>query len=463
MAEVAEALTEELEIDPGEPITPGIPETTYKFDEEFQGKIAALCVRDTQFMQRTEGLVQPEYFESAADAHIVHIATRYYQKYRKVPGDLKVVIMLIKADKIAKVMKPEMAPLVGARAKELWGHDISDRDYVVDQVATFARYQAVSKAILDSVTHLDLYEFDKIQARLSRALDTGAHADNGAYNYGEMLEARTEERLERAAGKLPPTGITTGYPDIDKHLYHKGWGKRELSVLMGGAKSGKTTALIDFGVSACGHMYRYNVLYVTLEVSAKIIAERMDSRISEQLMFELNSHIHDVKAKVGDFMKKAGKFIIHEFPTGSMRVSDLRRLIERYRSKGITFDLVIVDYADLMAPERYTDSAIENSKNVYVTLRGLAMEEDLAILTATQTNREGAKKMVATMTDIAEDFNKVRIADIVISINKTEDERKMNQARLYFAAVRNGPSNFSIRIQQDTDRMRFVKEVLGEE
>ena len=459
-----ELILSELEL-PGDDraVEEGTSATHYKFDESFQGKIASLCLRDTPFMQQTENLVRPEYFESIMDASLVNLANRYFEKYRKVPGDITTLSMLIKHDVVKKIIKREIAAPLIARLKELLTHDISDREYVVEQVATFARHQAVSKAILDSVEHLDINDFDKISTTLKKALDVGSHEDSGEYNYGEMIDVRSEERIDRVAGKASPTGITTGYPGIDKHLYHKGWGKRELSVLMGGAKAGKTSAMIDFGISACGHLHRYNVLYVTLEVSAKIIAERIDANVSDRAMFELDEHIHDIKSKVKEFMSKSGRFIIHEFPTGSMRVSDLRRLLEREKAKGNKFDLVIVDYADLMAPERYTDNAIENSKNVYINLRGLAMQEDIAILTATQTNREGSKKMVATMTDIADDFNKVRIADIVISINKTEEERSMKQARLYFAAVRNGPSGFSIRVQQNLDRMQFITEVLGEE
>ena len=465
MSELATAeISTEMEL-PGDdmPIPEGGAASRYKFDESFQAKISALCLRDTPFMQKVDNLVRPEYFESTMDAALVNLANRYYEKYRKVPGDISTLSMLLKHDVNKKIIKREMLPMMVGRLKELLKHDISDRDFVIEEVATFARHQAVSKAILDSVGHLDMNEFDKISTTLKKALDVGSNDDGDAYDYGEMLDARTTLRIERAAGKAPPTGVTTGYPLIDQHLYHKGWGKGELSVIMGGAKAGKTTALIDFGVSACGHIHRYNVLYVTLEVSANIVAERMDARISEQIMFELDTHIHEVARKVKDFRERSGKFIIKEYPTGSMRVSDLRRLLERYKSQGISFDLVVVDYADLMAPERYTDNAIENSKNVYVNLRGLAMQEKIAILTATQTNRAGSTKMVATMTDIADDFNKVRIADIVISINKTEEERAIKQARLYFAAVRNGPSNFSIRIEQDLERMRFVSSVIGEE
>lgn len=436
----------------------------YKFDSDFQSKIAALCLRDTQFMQRVDGLIRPEYFENLSEAAAVKVAMTYYDKYKKCPGDLATISALIKHDLIAKTIGKDLAATAWGHVKsKLFVTDISDRDFVVEQVATFSRHQAVSRAILEAVGHLDINEFDKISRDIQAALNVGEHGDSAGYDYGEMVEARTQERLDRAAGKLPPTGITTGHPDLDKYLYHKGWGKRELSVLMGPAKGGKTTALIDFGISACASMNKYNVLYVSLEVSAKIISERIDARVSSILMNELNAKPHEIKDKVKKFMASAGKFIIHEFPTGSMKASDLRRLVERYKAKGIKFDMVIVDYADLMAPERYVDDSIENSKGVYVALRGFAMLEDIAVLTATQTNREGAKKMVSTMTDVAEDFNKIRIADIVISINKTEEEKKSNQARLFFAAVRNGPSGFSIRIAQDLGRMRFISDIIGEE
>lgn len=443
------------------PSTEPAPKAHFDFDSGFQSKIAALCLRDTTFLQRVDGLVEPDHFESAVEARLIDVVNRYYQRYKKAPADKSTIAHLIKKHLIDKLIRKEDAALMIHHVMTLWGVDISDRDFVIDEVAVFARHQAVSKAILASVEDLDKRNFENIQKALQSALNVGAHAENEVYSYGGEIDGRTEIRLERAAGTGPRTGITTGYPAIDRHLYHKGWGIRELSVLMGGAKAGKTTALMTFGINAAHE--RNNVLYVTLEVSARIIADRADANISNHLMFELESNIHDIKDKVREWRDRAGRFDIIEFPTGSMRVSDLRRLLEKKKAQGITYDLVIVDYADLMAPERITDNSIENSKSVYVNLRGLAMTENIAILTATQTNREGAKAAVAKMEHIAEDFNKVRIADVVISINKTDEERSANQARLYFAAVRNGPSNFAIRIQQDVDRMKFITDVVGPE
>lgn len=480
MSELATAEESVITLPESEPIesmtTGSGPSSTYTFDEAFQEKIVALALRDATFMGRAEGLIRPEYFESTAHAALVNITNRYYEKYRKIPGDKATLSHLIKHDVINKVITKEMAAacvraLVDRKPEDieaglnpgLFQIDVSDRDYVVDQVSTFARNKATGQAILESVEDLDRNDFDRIHERIRKALDVGAHQDAGIYDYGETIEARTHERLERAAGKLPPTGITTGHHEFDKLLYHKGWGRKELSVLLGAAKMGKTTALIDFGISACGSAQKHNVLYVTLEVSAQIIAERLDARVSETKMNELDKNIHTVKSAVQVFMKNAGKFIIQEFPSGSMKVSDLRRLIERFKSKGIVFDLVVVDYADLMQPERMTDSTTENSKSVYVNLRGLAMQEGFALLTATQTNREGAKKAVATATDVAEDFNKIRIADVVISLNKTDEEKKLNECRLHFAACRNQAGGFTVRIRQEIDKMKFFAEYLGED
>lgn len=433
----------------------------YEFDADFQAKIVALTLRDTQFAQLTDGLIRPEYFESSAGAALIKIATGYFARYKKAPGDKTVLAALLKDAIRSKKLPVELAKLAIATIPAVFSTDISDRDFVADEVATFSRHQAVTQAILSSVELVEKRDFDAIGALVRKAIDTGINVMSSAYDYGAMVAARTQDRKDRAAGLRPPTGITTGYPLIDEHLYHKGWGRRELSVLMGAAKSGKSMALLDASIQAARHGYR--VLYVTLEVAANILAERIDANVSNIVMSELQLRPHEVEDAVTKFMAKAAPIVIHEFPTGSMRVSDLRRLVEQYRSQGVTFDLVVVDYADLMCPERVTDNVQENSKSIYINLRGLAMLEGVAMLTATQTNREGAKKAVAGMTDVAEDFNKIRIADIVISINKTEEEARLGVARLFWAASRNQRSGFTLRIQQDIDRAKFIVEVIGEE
>lgn len=443
-----------------------LPETdekvpVYDFDTLFQQKIVALAIRDTAFAQTTDGLIKPEFFDSSAHSALIKVANNYYERYKKAPGD-KTTFKSLMANAIRdKLLPHEIARVALSLMPALFEADVSDRDYVADEVATFARHQAVAAAVLASVDLIGKRDFTTIGQMVRKAIDIGINVTGGAYNYGEMAEVRTQDRKDRAAGTKAPTGITTGYAALDSHLYHKGWGRKEMSVLMGGPKAGKSMAMIGFGVNAIANGYR--TLYVTLEVASEIIAERMDANISDMVMSELMVKPHEVEEKVRAFMDKAAPFIIQEFPTGTMRASDLRRLIETYKARGVVFDLVIVDYADLMAPERVTDNVQENSKSVYVNLRGLAMQEGFALLTATQTNREGAKKAVATMTDVAEDINKIRIADVVISLNSSDEERALKQARLYFAASRNQRSGFSVRVEQDVDRGKYISKVLGED
>jgi replicative DNA helicase len=433
----------------------------FDYDLSFQKKIAALTVRDVKFVQRTDGLVLPEYFESLPVAQLVAIAIDYFKTYKRLPADKNIFAQVIKENLAKGLLRKDDAPSVILTLKELWDHDIGDRDFVIDQVATFAKHQAVTDAIRESIKKLDKGDFPAIQEKLSKALAVGATPEQGVYDFKRSIDSRTFDRKEIAAGKRSPTGISTGYAAIDDKLYHKGWGKRELSVIMGGAKSGKTTALLDFAVKAVGN--GHNVLYATLEVSASILSSRMDANISDTPFKELTSHIITVMDKVRKWGEKAGELKIVEYPTGSMRVSDLRRLIEHYKSQGVMFDMVVVDYADIMQPERFVESTTENSKSVYVGLRGLAMQEGFALLTATQTNRQGFTAAVAKAEHVADDFNKVRIADVIISINATEEEVKEGYARLYFAASRNQAAGFSIRIEQDRERMKFIKRVLGEE
>lgn len=88
---------------------------------------------------------------------------------------------------------------------------------------------------------------------------------------------------------------------------------------------------------------------------------------------------------------------------------------------------------------------------------------DCALLTATQSNREGVKAVVVKAEHVAEDFNKIRTADLVISINATEEERNNGEERLYFAASRNQESGFTVRVKQDMKKMQAIQSVIGVE
>jgi replicative DNA helicase len=202
---------------------------------------------------------------------------------------------------------------------------------------------------------------------------------------------------------------------------------------------------------------------VTLEVSAKIIAERLDANIAEIGLNALGMNAEEVAARVEAAKAGCGLLRIHEFPTGSLTAKALTRLLHHYKAKGTVFDLVVVDYADLMAPDHRSSDTIDNSKQIYVGLRAIAQMENVALLSATQTNREGFQQAVQRMEHVSDDINKARIVDLLISINAMEDEKARQEARLYFAASRNQEDGVTIRVKQALERGKFIARVLGKE
>jgi len=441
----------------------------FEFDAEFQSKVATHSMRNLDFLRKIAHLLKPDYFENAGEAAMVNIALRYYRQYGSVPTVLAAREFFAE-DIRNKVVRSDIRPAAMEAFKTCFqpAADLSDGQYIAERVAEFARHQAISATILQSVDLLEKKQFDKIAKNVKAACDVGINTDGEEYDYYERIAERTAERADRLAGKLPPTGITTGHRMIDDLLYHKGWGRKELSVILGGAKAGKTTFLINAAKAAS--LAGFNVLYVTCEVASRIIAERLDASMTDTEIKNLMAKMKEVEGKLRATMPRAGKIKFAEYPSGTLTPSMLRGLIESYKSprlnpdgtvrEPVQFDMIVVDYADIMAPDFRTQDAIENSKGIYLALRAIAMEENVAMLSATQTNREGMKSTVATATHVADDINKVRTVDIMISINITDEERANGEARLYFAASRNQAGGFTIFIKQELEKMKFIASII---
>lgn len=433
--------------------------TTYEFDAGFQKKIVAMLMRDEVFLQRVEGLVDPKYLDSDAHAWLVDLINRHHQTYRQIPSG-SIVINEIRTAKAAGKLKEEFVDEIKEVLKHVYGKpDLSNRDYTAEQVAKFARERAIEEALISSADIVEKKgDFEKIRKMLSQALDVGQFDGLGSVDLAETIDERVDRRLKALSATRLPTGITTGHAELDKELYHKGWGRKELSILMGGPKSGKSIGLQHFAINA--QREGYNVLFITLENSKDVTLDRMDANICDIAVKELGTNPTKVTAALKAFTAKAGLLKVHEFPTYSFKCSDLRRLLRRYQSQSILFDLVVVDYADIMVPESKYDEERRGLTEIYGGLRAIAQEENLAVLSATQTNRAGAKANTATKTDVAEDINKTRLADILISINADADEKARNEMRLFIAASRNSDDEFGFRCKSNRSHMRFISKII---
>lgn len=438
----------------------------YDFDSSFQEKIISQMLHDSHFALRSQDLIKPEYFTEEAAGALVSVLQAHIETYKASPDPRTLPLLLRDAFDSNRIRQDMRKDVIGLAKKAMGTPTKGPSGFVLDKIRDFARHQAVENAIMQSLPALEKGNWDKIEQLMRGALSVGSDTSSQDYDYWKEIDNRTQYREDVRDGKIVKRGITTGYSGIDAYLYHLGWGRRELSCLMGAAKAGKSLGLGDFTKNAS--LAGFNTFYGSLEVSSIIISDRIDAALSDTMIKNLNVDPAKVQSLLKAQEAKArkngkGEFRMRDFPSGTLKPSILQRVLEDYKADGISFDLITIDYADIMAANYRSDSLIENLRSIYVDLRALAYEFDAAMLTATQTNRSGAKAMTAKATDVGDDFNKARTVDILIGINATDDEKAAGEARLYWALSRNTVDGFVLRIQQDRQKMKFLTKILGVE
>jgi replicative DNA helicase len=437
------------------------------FDQAFQEQLAAHYFRDDVFVSAAGSLVLPDYFDDPNLQGLVAVQQSYLKAYG-VTCTAKTFVQWLQAEIAAK--RAKIADMT--EAKRLLGiiytHSLQDRQFVLDKIVQFARRQAITQSTLDLVDAIDAGKDDLIDKALhsvEEAKNVGAADTATAVDYNSTYQDRKARRKARMNGSNSVLGITTGNAELDKQLTpHLGWGRKELSILMGPPKSGKTAALISFGLAAA--RAGYNVFYASHEVSEDIIGERSDACISGVPLKQLATRESDVdQAMVAwDANPGLGKFIVQAFPMRTCKVSDLHRILKKYEAQGISFDVIITDYLGIMKPEQhYTDKRFGLAE-IGQDLRGLATIFNAAVITGYQTNRTGTQKASRTVsdgTDAADDYEVVRTADVLLTINRTEDDRDNGQFVLYFSEMRNAETGLKMRFSQDLRCARFLIDFLG--
>jgi replicative DNA helicase len=442
---------------------PVAPAPSYEFDAEVQTEILSCLMFDSDFSRRTEGLIKPAYFENDIERVYVDIALAHFAKYQESPSG-SVWVELVKEAFATGRFRSDQKKDAVTKLSECSKLVVRSRAWLMDSIATFAKQQAVIQGILDASRAVfkttDPERFEKAEKVMSGAFSVALHVEDEDYDYFAKIEERTAERKEVLAGGRPKTGVTTGVEELDSLLTrHQGWGRQELSAIIAGSKASKSFFL--YFAAAQAVKAGKNALIVTLENSKAVVSSRLDAFFSGVGLSEEFKTPFAMETGVKAAAKAVGKgtLRIREAPAYSFRPGDLRRMLDEYKTKGVTFDLIVIDYTDIMAPDHRTDNTIENSKSVLICVRQIAREENAALLTAFQTNREGHKSATVKAEHVAEDFNRVRTADLVLGFNRTEEEKSESKLRITFVAARNSPDGFVLFCRQDLDKGKAIAEV----
>lgn len=239
-------------------------------------------------------LIRPEYFSNAIEATLIGLAQTFFEKYGEAPTTVAWVELIKDAIKNKRIRDDEKADAI-AKVKETHALAVLNRQWFIDKAAEFAKQNAIINAMAQAIPLLqkggDPERFEKIEKYLGNAFSVAPVTQDEDYDYFEKIEERTEQRLEVAAGGTIKTGITTGIKELDDLLLHGGWGRKELSALIGGAKSSKSFHLSFFAAMAV--KAGYNALLITLENSTEVTATRIDALFSDVGISEQYTHSCD--------------------------------------------------------------------------------------------------------------------------------------------------------------------------
>lgn len=308
-------------------------------------------------------------------------------------------------------------------------NDNSTVEWLINKTEKFCQEKAVYNAILESLSILDdkKKNLDKgaIPKILSDALAV-SFDNNVGHDYIEDYETRYDF-YHKTEEKIP----------FDLEFFNKitkgGLPKKSLSIILAGPGSGKSLFLCHTAANAM--LQGKNVLYITLEMAEEKIAERIDANL-------LNTRIDDLLEMPRDLFERkitalknkvVGKLIIKEYPTASASVIHFRTLLNELNlKKNFKPDMLFIDYMNICASSRLKAGGANVNSYSYVKaiaeeIRGLAVEFNIPILTATQMNRSGNANSDPTQSDVSESFGTVATADMIFALVNNEDFEKLNQ------------------------------------
>ena len=412
------------------------------YGKSFQEKIMQALLTDGKFAEQMMEVFDTSYFELK---YLQFLADRYfaYSKKYKVFPTLQLLVTIIREDlKVGTdiILRDQIIEYL-QRMKA--NPDPGDLQFVREKSLEFCRKQALKKALEDAVDQMAANKYESIIESIKRAVQVGTAPSVGHDFFNEM-----DARFTRLKRDTIPTGIL----ELDKkELLNGGSGKGELLCVVGGSGSGKSHWLTMIGANAL--KMGKNVLHYTFELSETAVGIRYDSNLCDMDSNEVMDRKDEVKAKYESM--NLGRLFIKEYPTNTASIFTLRAHIERLDLKGFKPDIVIIDYADIMRSTRQFDSLRHELKLVYEELRAMAMELQIPVWTASQSNKEGANAEVIDMTNMSEAYGKAMICDFIISVSRRSHEKASGWGRLYVAKNRAGRDGLVFPAKINTAQSKF--------
>ena len=383
-------------------------------DLDFEGMLISQLLLSGALIDKVADKLEPEWFKDSANREIFTNLVDLTNQYGKLPH-ISTVAMHIKDN----IKNPAVVKRTSDLLKEYNAKPIQDHEYIVDRTETWAResafYSAIELAIQSADTNTNVTT-DQVIAAMTNASTLDFSVDLGHDYFADA--AKRYDMIKTKVNKLEFTlgilnDITNG--GIERKTYNQ---------ILAGTNVGKTLIMTNLALDYT--MQGLNVLYISLEMDAEKLGINIDARNTSTSISDVE---HIEKAKYLDILENLGsstqgKLKIKQFPSASKNVNHFRALCRELKlHENFVPDVVFIDYIGLMTSTRIAASSGTNAyyKAISEELRGWAIEDNIALWSASQTNRGGRNSANIELTDASESIGQYDAADFVLGAMRTPE------------------------------------------
>ena len=380
-------------------------------------------IHNDEYARKVIPFIKLEYFEMRSEMILCQEIIDFIAKYNKCPTQEIIDIEIQNREDLTETEYKEVREI-----NQTLDRVETNTEWLVDATEKWCRDRAIYLALMSSIKIADGQDNNKgrdaIPHILSDALAVSFDNHVG-HDYLEDYEARYES-YHKKEEKIP----------FDLEFFDKitkgGVPNKTLNIALAGTGVGKSLFMCHFASSVL--LQGKNVLYITLEMAEEKIAERIDANLLDVNIRDLTDLPRVIfENKVTKLSEKTqGQLIIKEYPTASAHAGHFKTLLnELTLKKSFKPDIIFIDYLNICASSRYSKLGNVNSysyiKAIAEDLRGLAVEYNVPIISATQTTRSGFGSSDIDLTDTSESFGLPATADLMFALISTDELEGLNQ------------------------------------
>tara|TARA_A100001015_G_scaffold64771_1_gene71556 strand:+ start:835 stop:2238 length:1404 start_codon:yes stop_codon:yes gene_type:complete len=380
-------------------------------------------IHNEDYCRKVIPFIKPLYFSNRDERIIFEEIEKFLEKYNALPTKETLTIGIDSRKDLTEEEYQKVVEVISTLDKT----DV-DLDWLHDETEKFCKDKAIYNAVLDGIKIIDGKDKDRtpeaIPSILSDALAVSFdltvghdYVDDGLNRYDFYHKKEDKIKFDL---------------DYFNKITKGGLPQKTLNIALAGTGVGKSLFMCHVASSVL--MQGKNVLYITLEMAEERIAERIDANLMNITIDDLHTlpkkmfenYLNKIQKKTN------GKLIIKEYPTASAHVGNFRSLLKELALKrSFRPDIIFIDYLNICASSRFRGNANVGSyfyiKAIAEELRGLAVESNVPIVSATQTTRSGFVSSDIGLEDTSESFGLPATADLMFALISTEELEDLNQ------------------------------------